>query len=286
MEMGRGGGNDVEPGRGVDDGGFRRVKSTDARFAIRLRFRGAGGGISREVRVSVLWDEFVRDSDGRSFSPSMLCKPKPLFLLCSAFSSFSSRSFSLFLLSAMRSLNDLIFGGSMLLVEFDLPGRFRLMSRAVRPLSMPSMTRAGLFGSSTGRLIRTGECGTWMSLSCLGSVRDRSSLRMPIPMVVLAREEAPSRSASLDVVRFLCSALSFNFASMACNLSWSVSSSSSPSLSACVLPRDMGCRFEGEGDGERELRSRRLSYFLRADGELRRASTDDCGGQFGWFSLT
>jgi hypothetical protein len=46
----------------------------------------------------------------------------------------------------------------------------------------------------------------------------------------------------------------------------------------------MGRRFEG--DGEAESRWRRLSYFLRPEGELRRASTDDCGGQLGWLSLT
>jgi hypothetical protein len=214
----------------------------------------------------------------------MVCRPNPLLLRSSAFSCFSPRSFSLLRLSAIRSLKDLILGGSLEEADRDrppvilLPGRLRLISRAVRPLSMPSSTRAGLLGSSGARRIRTGERGISTSASAFGCGRGSSSLRMP--MAVPAREEAPLRSLSADPASlFLCSAFNFNFASMACSFSCSVSSSSSPSLSASAPPRDIGRRFEGDGDTE--LRSRCLSYFLRADGELRSASTGDCGGQLG-----
>lgn len=131
----------------------------------------AGGGMSCELLASELKEEFERDV-GRSLSPSMFCKPKPLDLLFSSLASCSSRCFSLFLLSAMRSLNDLIFGGSAsralpaCLCDRALPARLRLTSWARRPLSMPSTTRAGLLCSSGALRARTGEAGTWTSALC------------------------------------------------------------------------------------------------------------------------
>ena len=168
-----------------------------------------------------LWSELVRESDGRSLIPSIFCKPKPLLLLCSALSSFSSRSFSLFLLSAMRSLKDLIFGVSGPLDEPNrdsrpgVPGRLRLTSRAVSPLSMPNMTRAGLLGSVGACRMRTGERGTSTSVSCLLPGRERSILRILVAM--LARDDAPLRSMSRDSFFFFCSAFNFSLASIACS---------------------------------------------------------------------
>jgi hypothetical protein len=99
------------------------------------------------------------------------------------------------------------------------------------------------------------------------------------------RDEMPwlSESSSSDALRALCSALSFSLASIACSFNCNVSSSSSSS-SCCGAPRDMGRRFEGDGDTE--VRSRCCSYLRRPDGELKSASTGDCGGQLGWFVLT
>lgn len=232
-------------------------------------------------------EELVLDSEGRSFKPSMFCKPNPRLLRSSAFSSLSSRSLSLTLLSAMRSLKDLILGASLPLRDpalvrpaRTLDGRLRLMSRAVRPLSMPSMTRAGLFGSSAALRARIGERGTSTPGSCEDCGRVASVLRMLVARLV--RDDAPLRSASAESILFFCRALSFNLASMACSWRRSVSSSS-PSLSGWAVSCDMGRRFMGEGEGE--LRSRRRWYFLRPDGELSRASMDDCGGQLGWLSL-
>jgi hypothetical protein len=149
----------VELGRGV--GGLRKLLVD--RVCSLFKVLAIGGGISCELLVSELNEEPDRDA-GVLFSPSMLCSPNPLLLLCSIFVSISSRSFSLFLLSAMRSLNDLIFGTSDL-AEFereDPPatlalGLLRLTSCALKPLSIPNNTRAGLFGSSATRRCRMGE---------------------------------------------------------------------------------------------------------------------------------
>ena len=119
--------------------------------------------------VVKLNEEAARDI-GRSFNPSMLCSPKPAFLLFSILVCFSSFSFSLFLLSAMRSLKDLIRRWSIVGTEdvrecpeiglLDVvAARLRLTSCARSPLSMPS-TRAGLFCSSGSRLLRIGDTGT------------------------------------------------------------------------------------------------------------------------------
>jgi hypothetical protein len=182
----------------------------------------------------------------------------------------------------MRSLNDLIFGTS----DRDeleraspplipAPGRLRLISCALRPLSIPSSTRAGLLGSCGACRSRTGEWGT--STYEL----DRGSSPRRMDAAVGGRDETPlaSESSSSDALRALCSALSLSFASMAWSFSCSVSSSSSSSSSCCGAPRDMGRRFEGDGDVEE--RSRCCSYLRRPDGELSSASMGDCGGQLG-----
>jgi hypothetical protein len=149
----------VEPGRGV--GGLG--SSLADRLCVLAGGFAGGGGISWELLVPELNEELVRDG-GAIFSPSMLCRPNPRLLLSSLFVSSSSRAFSLFRLSAMRSLNDFILGTSDL-DELDraspppmpAPGRLRLTSCALRPLSIPSSTRAGLLGSSGARRKRTGE---------------------------------------------------------------------------------------------------------------------------------
>jgi len=188
--------------------------------------------MSCELLVFELSEE--PDRDGAFFNPSMLCSPKPRLLLCSILVSSSSRSFSLFLLSAMRSLNDLILGISDL-EEFDredppatlAPGLLRLTSCARRPLSIPRSTRAGLLGSSAGRRCRTGEWGTWTSAGGRGiSVRR-------IEATVGGRDELALLSVSSPsaALRALRSAFSFSLASMAWSFNCSVSSSSSSSSS-------------------------------------------------------
>ena len=231
---------------------------------------------ANELRVpeaSEVNDE-PRDDVGRSLlSPAMLLRPNPLAFLSSCLCSFSSRCFSLLLLSAMRSLNDLILGVPTAPVVLERaspfaaltwPGRLRLTSEAFRPLSIPSKTRAGLRGSSGLRRARVGETGTWTSASGRGSSVLRSA-------AVPGREGIARLSGS--ALRAFCSCLSFSRASIACNLSWSVSSSSSSvvSPSSCwTWCSDTGRRFVGEGDTE--LRARRSSYLRRPDGELIRAS--------------
>jgi hypothetical protein len=273
----------VEPGRGVGGLGSSLADRLCVLAGGGFAF---GGGISWELLVPELNEEPDRDG-GPIFSPSMLCRPNPRLLLCSIRFSISSRSFSLFRLSAIRSLKDLIFGTSDL-DELERasppptpsPGRLRLTSCALRPLSMPKSTRAGLLGSLGARRSRTGEWGT----STNEDGRGRSPRRMEA--AVSGRDEMPwlSESSSSDALRARCSALSFSFASIACSFNCNVSSSSSSSSSCCGAPRDMGRRFEGDGDTE--VRSRCCSYLRRPDGELKNASTGDCGGQLGWFVLT
>lgn len=158
----------------------------------------------------------------------MLCSPNPLDLRCSCLTSFSSRCFSLFRLSAIRSLNDLIFGVPNVPVVLErakrppaecwlpapkLPARLRLTSWARRPLSIPRRTRAGLRCSSSVRRARVGEAGICTS----GSGRGRSTLR--VPLAVLGREEPPllfaSGSGPSAARRAFCSCLSFSRASIA-----------------------------------------------------------------------
>ena len=128
---------------------------------------------------------------------------------------------------------------------------------------MPSSTRAGLRGSSGLCRARMGETGTCTSAS------DRGRSALPGPgRVGIAR-------LSGSALRAFCSCLSFSRASMACNFSCSVSSSSSsvvspPSL--CAWDMDIGRRFAGEGDTEVRVRARRSSYLRRPDGELSSAS--------------
>jgi hypothetical protein len=218
--------------------------------------------------------EEPRDDGGRSrLTPATLPSPKPLALLSSCLCSFSSRCFSLLLLSAMRSLNDFILGVPTVPVVFDRarplvrdwPGRLRLTSDALRPLSMPSSTLAGLLGSSALGRGRMGDTGTCTSASGLGSSGLRRSAAVP------GRDGMARLSGS--ALRAFCSCLSFSRASMACNFSCSVSSSSSsvvsPSYWTCCCS-DSGRRLAGEGDTD--WRARRSSYRLRPDGELSRAS--------------
>jgi hypothetical protein len=142
--------DEFELGRGV--GGFRG--SFVGRFCVPLNaFALGGGGISCVLLVPELKEDPDRGV-AVLFNPSILCRPNPRLLLVSILVLLSSRSFSLFLLSAMRSLNDLICGGSDR-AEFErelppvilAPGRFRLTSCALKPLSIPNSTRAGLRGS-------------------------------------------------------------------------------------------------------------------------------------------
>lgn len=188
-----------------------------------------------ELRVSDVAEvnEEPRDDVGRSrLRPAILLRPNPLVLLSSCFCSFSSRRFSLLLLSAIRSLKDLILGVPTAPVGFERespfraaawPGRLRLTSDALRPLSIPSRTRAGLLGSSGMRRTRIGETGTCTSAFGWGSSVLRS------PTAVPCRNGTARLSGS--ALRAFCSCLSFRRASIACNLSWRVSSSSSSVVS-------------------------------------------------------
>jgi hypothetical protein len=109
---------------------------------------------------------------GLSKTSAAPARPNPRLLDCCIRSSLSCCSRVLKRLSAILSLKLLVLGagaaGSVLLrldvnrdvLSLEFAARFKEISWALKPLSMPNITRAGDFCSGVGCLFLTGENGT------------------------------------------------------------------------------------------------------------------------------
>lgn len=156
----------------------------------------------------------------------------------------------------------------------ELAARFSETSCALSPLSIPNNTRAGDLGSCGALRSSVGDSGTCTVDVATGVVSFSRRALAAAPAFVDALPSSLSRPESSCRFFFACcSFLSFRRASMAWSWSRSVSSSSSSSLgrssSELAFGAEIGFLL---GDGDTELRSRRLWSFLRPLGEHRSAS--------------
>lgn len=158
--------------------------------------------------------------------------------------------------------------------------RFREMSFAFKPLSMPSCTRRGEVGSRIFGPCLTGEAGTWMG----GSVPGRTfssrvgfcgSIWVFKALDLAIAESRPEGEADDAFVFAFCNFFSLRRACSSCSFSCSVSSSSSSSSSISSVD---GPRLAALGEGLGEVRFSMSWYFRRPLGELSRACWGVCGG--------